>query len=70
VDAVPPNTEMKRDPRKDPQPGDIIRKGNKQRKVVTVYGNDIWYDVPGSTVRKLCWITTWRVWARGADVIQ
>ena len=61
-----------RDPRTDPQTGDLIVKstgtGRKvSRYVVKRAGNDITYrDHRGK--ERLCWITTWETWAREAEV--
>lgn len=66
---------MKRDPRMDPQPGDIVRKEGKTRRVAERKGGDIKYfagDADGRRAEgfpKFCWITTWRSWCKDAEVL-
>lgn len=64
---------MTRDPRIDPAVGDVLRKGAATRTVVksppvgrigTVY-----YTNQRGTACS-CWITTWRIWSKGAEVEQ
>jgi len=63
-----------RDPRIDPQPGDMIRKvmpsGKAADRFVTGRkGNEIYYATRQVRVPiKNCWITTWQTWAVGTVV--
>lgn len=63
-----------RDPRKNPQAGDIIRKGTATRvitrTVTRVKGGDIHYKVVEGGSEKCAWITTWQTWARDASVVH
>lgn len=63
-----------RDKRNMPLPGDCFRKRNKRgtwmkRVVVSSLvpvGNEVYYE--SGNGRKTCWITTWRDWAKDAEV--
>jgi hypothetical protein len=63
-----------RDPRNDPQPGDVIRKGTAhrviERHVLRVHENNVYYRTSNSQIEKCAWITTWRTWARDASVVN
>ncbi len=62
-----------RDPRVDPQAGDIIEKvsthgGVTRRRTVTRRdGNDIYYTDQSGQAKK-CWISSWLEWARMATL--
>ena len=62
---------MNRNPRMDPRTGDVLRKAGRTRKVVNVVGLDIYWcrDKPGSKPQ-CAWISTWREWARMAEVVE
>lgn len=62
-----------RDPKIDPQPGDVIRKQSAAREIVRTViarrGFNVDYSNNGG--RKFtCWITTWKAWAQDAKVIK
>lgn len=66
-----------RDPRLDPQPGDVLcatSPTGKQlfRTVTGRKGGDIYYTsgvtIAGKTKVKNCWISTWMDWASKAQV--
>jgi hypothetical protein len=68
----------KRDPRVDPKPGDVFRKGNRERHIIksimagngwTAYqtGSDIKRKRGGITVEALDY---WHQWAKNAEVIH
>lgn len=65
---------MTRDPRIEPKPGDIIRKGTAnrvlERHVVRRDGGNIYYTAQNSAVEKCAWITTWRAWAKDVVVVR
>lgn len=58
---------MTRDPRIDPQPGDIVQAtSGKGRHVIGVARGDIRYrqiDCKNQAER-MCWLSTWREWCR------
>jgi len=57
-----------RDPRENPQPGDIVCTATgKRRTVVSRRGGDIAYHDKILT-RRTCWITTWQNWCRRNSV--
>ena len=59
-----------RDPRVDPRPGDVVRKGQRERTVSKRCGSSIDY-IEGKTNRERnCWITTWEEWCRKSDVLH
>ena len=64
-----------RDPRVDPRPGDVVRKGRITRFVTEGYRGRIVYakrvsEVPRASGSFSCWITTWQDWARNATVLH
>ena len=60
-----------RDPRIDPKPGDVLKKGGFTRTVEQVKLREVWYrrrrEGAVDESRGACWITTWRDWAKGAN---
>lgn len=60
-----------RDPRIDPQPGDVIEKNGDRRVVLRVANDSVFYDdaeVVGFRF-KSCWLTEWQQWAQGTVVV-
>jgi len=64
-----------RDPRKDPQPGDVLAIGTDVREVwerIALHGPDkpttVQYGFPGKSATRYMRIDMWRVWARNAEV--
>lgn len=66
-----------RNPRKDPQPGDLLVKGTVDKYVSRLVtkreGSDVHYFATGNgkgvrTHHASCWITTWMQWARDAQI--
>lgn len=61
-----------RDPRHDPQPGDVLEKEAGRRVVLRVANDTVFYDDPevvGFRFRT-CWLAEWREWAAEAAVIS
>jgi hypothetical protein len=59
-----------RDPRIDPKAGDVLRKNSLSRRVVEVASMDVYWCRDGSDRRvQPAWISTWRTWARDAEVL-
>ena len=62
-----------RDPRVEPQPGDVIKKHSATREVVRTVterkGNEVYYS-NNSGKNFNCWITSWRTWAQDAKVVR
>jgi hypothetical protein len=60
-----------RDPRRDPQVGDRVMKNSTIRNVRKREGGDITYlvETGPASKPKLCWITTWQDWCKGAEVL-
>lgn len=61
-----------RDPKQDPQPGDVVSKTNMKgkttkRTVTRREGNNIYYRTKPEGKECLCWIATWWEWCRTAD---
>lgn len=56
-----------RDPRRDPERGDVVYKGTLSRKVEDIIGFEIRYTSQVGK-RSSCWLTTWRNWCRGATL--
>lgn len=71
-------SETKRDPRVDPKPGDILRKGNRQRHVIkSAISGPGWmaYQTPTDMRRENGGMTLevreyWSKWAKNAEVIH
>jgi hypothetical protein len=62
---------MLRDPRIDPMPGDVLRKGRTAREVTFRSGSVIRYFGPLSQVHPaLIFVMQWRKWAKDAEVLQ
>lgn len=60
-----------RDPLTDPRAGDVVRKfAGGERHVQKVEGGDIFYSRFSSGALRRCWISTWRDWCRGAEVVK
>lgn len=61
-----------RDPRTDPRPGDVFRKGAKTRKVLCrMWGSlrlIIWYEGPEKSGRGS--LDSFARWCRGAEVVR
>ena len=62
-----------RDPRNDPQPGDILSKpgsrGSRYKRIVVERGeSQLIYKTHSDGVERTCWLSTWMDWARNADV--
>lgn len=61
-----------RDPRRDPQPGDILEKHAERRVVLRVANDTVFYDGPEAVGFRFqsCWLTDWRAWAAEAAVVS
>lgn len=66
-----------RDPLNNPQPGDIIRAGNRTRKIVRRDDAKVYFVVvdakKGVQTRETCtWLVSWCEWCqnRAADVVE
>lgn len=61
-----------RDPRRDPQPGDILDKGTERRVVLRVANDTVFYDGPEVVGFRFqsCWLADWRAWAAEAAVVS
>lgn len=56
-----------RDPRVDPQPGDVLRVGNEERTIEELYPNGLaWFS---ATHHGVCMLRTFRKWAKTAEVV-
>lgn len=64
-----------RDPKIDPQPGDIVRatqfKNERERHVIARRGGDVDYlaVTSANSVQKNCWISTWQSWCAPPAVV-
>jgi len=68
---------MVRDPRLDPQPGDVLRKGTMVRKVIRIdkaysdsQGDDVAHTRNGGKRERYIFVCNWRRWAKGAEVVS
>ena len=62
-----------RDPRKDPRPGDVVRKGAFTRQALSRRGERFamdYYDQARDKVVRMIALKTWKTWARGAEVLH
>lgn len=59
-----------RDPRKDPQPGDILRVRGDQREVVDRMQDRIEYGFPNRAASRWIALWQWQAWARTAEVVK
>lgn len=57
-----------RDPRRDPQPGDVLAVGADVREVWDRVGDRIQYGFPGKSATRWLPLIRWQTWARTADV--
>ncbi len=62
-----------RDPRLNPQAGDVIEKSTNigttlTRTVVRRENNDIFYTSGDNVKVRKCWISTWMEWCRDSEV--
>ena len=57
-----------RDPRVDPQPGDILVVDRDQREVLDRVQDSIEYGFPNRAASRWLPLIRWQVWARNADV--
>lgn len=60
----------KRDPRTNPQPGDILGAGSEQREVVDVRDGRVEYGFPNRAATRWLSKFEWQRWARHADVVK
>ena len=61
-----------RDPRTDPRPGDVLRKGDDERHVMgrdETYNGFVFYR-QGGPWKRLCRISTWKRTMRDAEVLH
>lgn len=68
IDTVAFRDESARDPRTDPQPGDILAVGTDVREVYQVAHGSVEYGFPGKTASRWLHAIRWQVWARTAEV--
>jgi hypothetical protein len=59
---------INRDPRTDPQPGDVLAIGDDVREVITAIGSHVEYGFPGKAATRWLDSIRWMLWARNADV--
>lgn len=61
-----------RDPRSDPRPGDVLRKGERTRIVLSAKPLGAGFMVSYNSGKRThdTWISTWREWCRGAEVVR
>jgi hypothetical protein len=57
-----------RDPRKDPQPGDVLAIGNDVREVWKRVNGQIEYIFPRKDASRWLSLIQWQAWARNAEV--
>lgn len=57
-----------RDPREDPQPGDVLAVGNDAREVWERVGGNVEYGFPGKSATRWLPLIRWHTWARNAEV--
>lgn len=57
-----------RDPRVDPQPGDVLVCGSDAREVWERIGGSVEYGFPGKAATRWLSLIQWQRWARLADV--
>lgn len=57
-----------RDPRMDPQPGDVLAVGSDVREVWDRVDGRIEYGFPGKAATRWLTLILWQTWARHADV--
>lgn len=68
AEAATRETDPTRDPRTDPQPGDILAVGTDVREVYQVAHGSVEYGFPGKTASRWLHAIRWQVWARTAVV--
>lgn len=59
---------VSRDPRMDPQPGDVLAVGNDVREVWERVGGNVEYGFPRRAATRWLPLMRWQTWARHADV--
>jgi hypothetical protein len=60
-------SERERDPRINPQPGDVLAVGHDVREVTGRFGNTVHYGFPGRDATRGLSLIGWETWARLAD---
>lgn len=67
-DTVAYRGEPARDPRTDPQPGDVLAVDGDVREVLQVAHGSVEYGFPGKSATRWLHAIRWQVWARNAEV--
>ena len=62
------SSRRERDPRMDPQPGDILVVDRDQREVIDRVQDSIEYGFPNRCASRWITLIRWQVWARHAEV--
>lgn len=66
--AEPQARDPNRDPREDPQPGDVLAVGDDVREVIDRVQGSIEYGFPNRAATRWLALIRWQVWARHAEV--
>lgn len=67
-DTAEPARDGARDPRRNPQPGDVLAAGVDVREVFTRLGSRVEYGFPRKSATRWLDLLGWQAWARNADV--
>lgn len=61
-----------RDPRIDPRPGDVIRRGGATRMVVNVNPDAVWYRIENAVVFDVlsCLLGEWQIETKLSEVLH
>lgn len=59
-------------PSPPPRAGEVWEdaQGRRREVVDVMHGMDVYWRRPGGKVRRHCWISTWREWARKARRVE
>ena len=58
-----------RDPRLEPQKGDVLKRKRLMRKVTQIEKGRVFYTFPDGTNPRECYLATWQAWAANAEVV-
>lgn len=64
------DTGAARDPRRNPQPGDVLAHGRDVREVFARVGQRVEYGFPRKAATRWLDLLGWQAWARDAEVLQ
>ena len=61
-----------RDPRCNPKPGDVVKRGVVSRMIVNVTGDSVWYRIKSAAKFEVlsCLLGEWRIETKNSEVLH